>query len=123
VVKSKLVPPHIREALHIESGLNDGLVVPLLVLFIALSGIEIGNPGQSWLAFIAQQIGYGILVGLGIGWLGGLLMIQARRRAWMTAEIEQLAMLCLAILSGLLAEKVVHGNGFIQPVLNCAPVR
>jgi len=113
VVKSRLVPPRIREALHVESGLNDGLSMPLLVLFIALSEAELHGGVQSWLALATQQIGFGVLVGLGIGWLGGLLMTQTEGRGWITDRAKQLAMLALAVLSWWLAEHVLGGNGFI----------
>jgi NhaP-type Na+/H+ or K+/H+ antiporter len=122
VVKSELVPHRIREALHVESGLNDGLAVPLLVLFVALAGAGLGG-NQSWLAFTAQQIGFGVLVGLGTGWLGGLLMMQTEERGWIGEAAQQLALLCLAVLSWLLAEKGVHGNGFVAAFVAGAVLR
>jgi NhaP-type Na+/H+ or K+/H+ antiporter len=55
VVQSKLVPAQIREALEVESGLNDGLSMPFLVLFIALAGVELHGEGQfPWLAFTVK---------------------------------------------------------------------
>lgn len=67
VVESKLVPARIRETPAVESGLNDGLAMPFLVLFIALAGFELHVEGRGWLVFTAQQIGFGILLGLAIG--------------------------------------------------------
>src|SRR5919106_6853876 len=37
VVSSPAVPARIREALSVESGLNDGLTVPFLALFLAIA--------------------------------------------------------------------------------------
>src|SRR5262245_1525872 len=37
IVESPQVPERIREALNVEAGLNDGLAVPFLMLFIALA--------------------------------------------------------------------------------------
>ena len=113
VVNSKVVPARIRLSLSVEGGLNDGLSVPLLMLFIGLSGIELHGEGQSWLVYTAQQIGLGLLVGVMIGWLGGYLMTQADRLDWMIEGVKQLALLSLAVLSWGLAEKLIGGNGFI----------
>jgi NhaP-type Na+/H+ or K+/H+ antiporter len=112
VVNSRLVPSRIRQALNVESGLNDAVCLPLLVLFIALSGVEFRGD-QSWLVFTARQIGFGLLVGLGIGWLGGQLMTYAEGRGWSVRKAKQLAMLALAVLSWWLAEHALGGNGFI----------
>jgi NhaP-type Na+/H+ or K+/H+ antiporter len=113
VVSSKLVPARIRQALNVEGGLNDGLSVPLLMLFIGLSGIELRGGEQSWLAYTVQQIGLGLLVGVVIGWLGGFLMTRAEERDWIIDEAKQLALLSLAVLAWGIAEKMIGGNGFI----------
>jgi NhaP-type Na+/H+ or K+/H+ antiporter len=123
IVHSKRVPARIRQALSVESGLNDGLSIPLLMLFIALA--QVGSPGEdrSWLVFTARQIGFGLLVGLILGWLGGWLVANAKGRSWMTKAAEQLSLLALAIFSWWLAEKMVGGNGFIAAFTAGAIVR
>jgi NhaP-type Na+/H+ or K+/H+ antiporter len=113
VVNNPLVPHRIRQALEVESGLNDGFSMPLLVLFIALSGTELHGSNERWLVFTLEQIGFGLLVGLGTGWVGGLLMTQSEKRDWLGDGAKQLATLSLALLSWWLAEHVVGGNGFI----------
>lgn len=113
VVNSRLVPARIRQALSVESGLNDGLSIPLLMLFIALAKVESPTHDTSWIVFTVQQIGFGLLVGMALGWVGGRLMANAERRGWMTKAAQQLALLSLAILSWGFAEKVIGGNGFI----------
>ncbi|MFC2054829.1 cation:proton antiporter [Chloroflexota bacterium] len=113
VVNSRLVPARIRQALSVESGLNDGLSIPLLMLFIALAQVESPTHDTSWIVFTAQQIGFGLLVGLALGWVGGRLMANAERRSWMTKAAQQLALLALAVLSWGFAEKMIGGNGFI----------
>lgn len=112
VVESKLVPPRIREALTVESGLNDGLSMPFLVLFIALAGFELHGRGQPWLVFAAEQIGLGVLVGLAIGGVGGKLIPSFVCRGWIADGAKQIAMLSLAILAWLAAD-AIGGNGFI----------
>jgi len=112
VVKSKLVPARIREALEVEAGLNDGLSVPFLMLFIALADAE-AHGGQPWLLFAAQQIGGGVLIGLAVGWLGGWLMTWAERTSQMAETSKHLAMLALAVLSWGVAGHLLGANGFI----------
>jgi len=67
VITNEAVPPRIREGLNVESGLNDGLCVPVLLFFIALaSSTEAANSGGSHaLMLIAEELGIGMVVGLG----------------------------------------------------------
>ena len=67
VVTNESVPPDIREGLNVESGLNDGICVPILFVFLAIatsSGIEGGTPMLA-LKLVAQEIGIGVAVGVG----------------------------------------------------------
>ncbi|MCP4421601.1 MAG: sodium:proton exchanger, partial [Chloroflexi bacterium] len=112
VVSSPRVPARIRQALNVEAGLNDGLSVPFLMLFIALAQVTDPSADLSWLPFTLQQIGFGVLVGVALGWLGGWLMGQAQRHSWMVEAIAQLGLLSLALLAWLIADEV-GGNGFI----------
>jgi NhaP-type Na+/H+ or K+/H+ antiporter len=81
IVNSKHVPQRIREALNVEAGLNDGLAVPFMMFFIALAVAQEESAGGSVLTrFLVEQIGYGTLVGLGVGLAGGWLLGLARRK-------------------------------------------
>jgi NhaP-type Na+/H+ or K+/H+ antiporter len=66
------VPGRIREGLNAESGLNDGLCVPILFVFLALAAGSVGEEGGSALALklVAKEIGIGLAVGLGLTALG-----------------------------------------------------
>ncbi len=112
VVDSELVPKRIREALSVESGLNDGLSMPFFVLFLAMAGYEMHGKSSSWVAFTLMQIGFGILVGFAVGWVGGRLMKGADRKGWIFEGVHIVAMLVLAILAWGVAG-AVGGNGFI----------
>ena len=75
IVNSTLVPKRIRQALNVEAGLNDGLSVPFLMFFIALAeATGTGQGGGVLTRFLVEQLGYGTLVGLGVGVLGGWLL-------------------------------------------------
>ena len=68
VVTSGRVPARIRQALNVESGLNDGMAVPFVSIFIA-GAAAAGGLGTAgfWTEFAAKQIGFGLLVGAGVG--------------------------------------------------------
>jgi NhaP-type Na+/H+ or K+/H+ antiporter len=105
-VSSPRVPAFIREALNAESGLSDGLVVPLLMLFVSLIKAEAAGPGILFLRIAVQQIVFGILIGTVIGFAGGWLLGLARRRGWASAPFQQIAMIALAPLCMIVAESI-----------------
>ena len=111
VVSLPIVPVRIRQALNVESGLNDGLALPLLLLCISLAGMPEGEV-SFWLRFIGFQLIFGPIVGVVIGYLGGKLIIQAERHHYISAAFIRLSGLGLAILAFSAAE-LVGGNGFI----------
>lgn len=112
VVSSRLVPLRIRETLDIEAGLNDGLSVPLLMLFISLARADQSLHHLAWILFAVRLIGVGLLSGVVLGRVGGWLIAHAQRRGWTVQPARQLALLALAVLAWLAAE-ANGGNGFI----------
>ncbi len=118
VVSSALVPVRIRQALNVESGLNDGLVLPLVLV----CALWVGGPAAEAVAgvsgtadlvrFALAQVVLGPLVGGLVGWAGARLIDAASQRGWMTDGFQGLASLALAVLAFALAERV-GGNGFI----------
>ena len=112
VVSSNLVPQRIRQALNVESGLNDGLSIPFLFLFTGLALSEAHVEAGDWLVFALEQIGLGALVGIAIGFGGGWLVDRANRAGWITSTFQQLSLLGLAIGAWAVADQL-GGNGFI----------
>jgi NhaP-type Na+/H+ or K+/H+ antiporter len=104
IVNSSRVPMRIRQALNVEAGLNDGLSVPFLMFFIALAGAGTGTHHASLAGFIVEQLGYGAIIGIGIGLVGGWLLDLARSRAWMAESFCQLGLLALPLLCALASE-------------------
>jgi NhaP-type Na+/H+ or K+/H+ antiporter len=98
IVSSPRVPLRIREALNVEAGLNDGLSVPFLMFFIALTQPGGQSPHAALAQFVVEQLGFGTLVGLGIGLVGGGLLGLARRKEWMAESLQQLAVVALPLL-------------------------
>jgi sodium/hydrogen antiporter len=113
VVSNPRVPARIRQALNVEAGLNDGLSVPFLALFLTLAVAEEElQPATYWIRFALEQVGLGVLVGVGVGLAGGLLVSRASKREWMTDSSQRIALLVLAIIAWALADQI-GGNGFI----------
>ena len=112
VMSSKRVPVRIRQALNVEAGLNDGLAIPFLMLFIALARVDQPLTDRSWIVYTLQQVGFGVLFGFLFGWIGGWLIGQANKRKWMSAGLQQLALLSFAVLAWAVIE-VSPGNSFI----------
>ena len=115
VVASVRVPVRIRQALNIESGLNDGIALPVVLLFAALAGAGASaseSPSAAFVGFVAAQLILGPVVGLIVGWGGAWLIDRAARFEWMSTSAEGAAILGLALLSFAAAE-IVEGNGFI----------
>ena len=112
VVSNPRVPARIRQALNVEAGLNDGLSVPFLALFLTLAEAEEHLSASVWVRFAMEQVGFGVLVGVGVGLAGGWLVSLASRRGWMNESFQRLALLALAIVAWALAD-TAGGNGFI----------
>lgn len=113
VITNQAVPARIREGLNVESGLNDGICVPILLFFIALavSG-EHGDSEASAMALIAQEIGIGMAVGMGLAYAGTLLLRWCFKQGWVTEIWMQVTVVGLAIAAFAVAQSL-HGSGYI----------
>jgi NhaP-type Na+/H+ or K+/H+ antiporter len=114
VVTNKSVPGRIRETLNLESGLNDGLAVPFLLLFIAMARAGEGGSDVAAMAagFFTQELGIGVVVGLVVTAAGSWLYKKAWKLGWMVMEWRHLPVVMLALTCFALAQ-VLHGSGFI----------
>ncbi len=99
VVTNKAVPARIREGLNIESGLNDGLCVPILFVFIALAVGSSAEGGSTLLALelVGEELGIGLAVGLGLSAMGTWLLRWCWSRGWVTDIWKQVTPVALAI--------------------------
>ena len=112
VVGSPLVPKHVRQTLNVESGLNDGMALPALLILMSACAAGHSETPAYWIRFGLLQVTLGPLVGILVGFGGGKLTQFAVRRGWMNDSFQQLAALALALLAFSFAEQV-GGNGFI----------
>ena len=118
VVSNPKVPVRIRQTLNIESGLNDGIALPFLLLAVSMAEATEVTAGTArigtgyWLGLAASQILFGILAGVIVGFFGIKFIELGHRRRWMTHAFEKISAVALALLAYGLAE-LVGGNGFI----------
>jgi sodium/hydrogen antiporter len=113
VVADRRLPSRIRQGLNVESGLNDGICVPLLLIVLASAEIESElAPGRHALTIIFEEIGFGLVGGVVAGVLAGAVLVFAGRRGLITEPWRQVvpvagAALAFGVAAGL------GGSGFI----------
>jgi NhaP-type Na+/H+ or K+/H+ antiporter len=113
VVADRRVPVRIRQALNVESGLNDGLMVPVITVLVAVAafGSDIESAAY-WAEFVARQLGFGVLIGGAVGYVGGRLLDDFSKRGWVDGAFRQLATLAIGVAAFAGAE-LLDGNGFV----------
>jgi NhaP-type Na+/H+ or K+/H+ antiporter len=114
VVTDKSVPSSIREALNVESGLNDGICVPILFIFLVLvarTGAEVSTPLLA-LKLLAGAIGIGVAAGLVLVLLAVKVLAQCAERGWISDTWQQLSVPALALACFAVAQWL-GGSGFI----------
>lgn len=111
VLVSESVPPRVRQTLNVESGLNDGLAVPALL--IAIGVVEAGSARASAaIGLVLTQLGIGIIGGVVIGWLGSVLFRKGIESGWINPLHQRIAAVALAI-AGFSAVQLLGGSGFV----------
>ena len=99
VVTNPAVPGPLREGLNMESGLNDGICVPILFVFLLLAS-EAGAAGDTTtlaLQLVAEAVGIALVLGVGITWLAVKLLRVVNSHGWMTQSWEQITLPALAV--------------------------
>ena len=113
VVSNEAVPARLREGLNCESGLNDGMAVPILLVFIALAhSANGGDSNVSALGLVAEEIGIGAGIGLLVAGIGAKLLWVCDAKGWISKVWVQLSAPALAVTCFSLAQNL-HGSGYI----------
>lgn len=107
------VPVRIRRALNVESGLNDGIATPFVLLFLSLAtASEAHAAHDGWLLKALLEIFLALLAGLLVGAGGGWLLTKTAARGWSSGISQQIAIFGLA-LAAFFGSLMIDGNGFI----------
>src|SRR5215211_4881738 len=100
VVSDERIPSRIRQGLNVESGLNDGLCVPLFFIAIALAEAESGTVSDHRaIELVLEEIGYGLAGGIAAGVLGGLALRFAASRRLIEPHWQQILGAATALLA------------------------
>jgi sodium/hydrogen antiporter len=117
VVTEPRLPSRIRQGLNVESGLNDGICVPLLLIALAAADVE-DKTATSHRAvnIVAEEIGYGILGGVAAGLAAAAIVAIGYRRNLISGSWLQVIPIAGAGLAYGLAA-ALGGSGFIAAFL------
>jgi sodium/hydrogen antiporter len=117
VVTERRLPSRIRQGLNVESGLNDGICVPLLLIALAAADIEDHvTSGHHALSVVAEEIGYGLLGGAAAGLIVAVFVVRAHRRDLITGTWLQVIPIAGSALAYGIAV-ALGGSGFIASFL------
>ncbi|HYK19344.1 MAG TPA: cation:proton antiporter, partial [Pyrinomonadaceae bacterium] len=111
LLRRRDISPEARQALQLESGLNDVVLLPIVVVAIALSGqAQLNSGGFGKLGFGLFILGPG--AGIAIGLIGVAALDLIRKRTGVRRDYESLYSLGVAF-SAFAAAEAVHGSGFL----------
>ncbi|WP_432875085.1 cation:proton antiporter [Kribbella sp. CA-245084] len=116
VINDRRIPLRLRRALNVESGLNDGIVTPVVTFTLAVAAGQLGIESHDGAADDSGgallELAVGLIVGLAIGTASAWLLSIGSRRHWMSTGARRLGTLAAALGSFALA-LALSGNGFI----------
>jgi sodium/hydrogen antiporter len=112
VVSNRRLPSRIRQGLNVESGLNDGVCVPLLIIFLTIAEAEEGAAHVEPLRVILEEIGFGAASGVAAGALGAVVLRGFAARGWMEGTWKQINAVATPLLAYMVAS-ALGGSGFI----------
>jgi NhaP-type Na+/H+ or K+/H+ antiporter len=110
VISNPAVPLRIRRIVNVESGVNDGIVTPVVLVALAGAAAAEGHGGGAGHAVLKLLLG--VAIGLGVGGGGGEILRRTRQRGWVDEEFAGPAVLALALLA-YTASVASQGNGFV----------
>ncbi|HTS98144.1 MAG TPA: cation:proton antiporter [Streptosporangiaceae bacterium] len=104
------LPARIRRLVNVESGLNDGIATPFVL--VALAGAQSGGSAGVGPGEAVAELALGVIIGVAVGGAGGYLVKTASARGWVAGSFAGSAVLALAVCAYASAVSL-HGNGFI----------
>ena len=113
VVSNERVPQRVRQALNIESGLNDGIALPLFLVFLETALVAEESLAVSDIfVTLLEQVGIALAVGIAVGWIGALAIAWGRSSGAALGYWLEIAVVGLAVGAYAIATPL-GGSGFI----------
>ena len=116
VVSSPSVPLRLRQSINVESGLNDGLALPVVMIAAIVSaemaGIVVDGVPENVMLFTLKQVILGPLTGVGLGYLLARILDASIKARFITTSCQGIYFLIAAFLAFVTAE-LLGGNGLI----------
>lgn len=113
VVSNERVPLRVRQALNIESGLNDGIALPVFLVFLETALVAEGSLAVSEIfVTLLEQVGVALAVGIAVGWIGALAIAWGRSSGAALGYWLEIAVVGLAVAAYVIAAPL-GGSGFI----------
>ena len=105
------LPSEARLALRLESGLNDAVLLPIVLIAMGILGSR-GAEGPGWARMLLELFALGPFAGIAIGLIGVATLDLVRRRLGVRRDYESIYSLGLAFAAFAAAESL-HGSGFL----------
>jgi NhaP-type Na+/H+ or K+/H+ antiporter len=106
LVGNEKVPARLRHLLNVESGVNDGLALPFVMVFLAVAA----GSGDLHVGELALELALGIVIGVAVPWIA----IRLERTRFFSASTQYEPLNAMAIgLLVLALGQTLHGNLFL----------
>jgi NhaP-type Na+/H+ or K+/H+ antiporter len=113
VVTDPSLPSRVRQGLNVESGLNDGMCVPLLTIALAIAQAETGETSAAHATkLVVEAIGWGVFGGVVAGLVASYVLRAVRARGWIESHWLQVVPVIAAVGAYGMADSY-GGSGFI----------
>lgn len=112
VVANPRIPLWVRQGLNVESGLNDGIAVPVFTTLTAIAVTETVGSGHGLVNELVRQLGGGLVCGVAVGVGGAAVLTLAQDRGWMSPNWTGIATFLVALVA-YFSSVAIGGSGFI----------
>jgi len=112
IIENDRIPLRLRQVINVESGLNDGLVTPIVSFCIAIAAATVDHVADRPFLSALREIVLGVAIGFLIGIVTGRVLVHARDKGWATPALLPVAPFVVAIVT-YLAVVQLGGNGFV----------
>jgi NhaP-type Na+/H+ or K+/H+ antiporter len=112
IIENERIPLRLRQVVNVESGLNDGLVTPIVSFCIAIAAATVDHVADRPFVAALSELVIGVAAGFVIGAVSGRVLLVARERGWAVPALVPVAPFVVAAVTYLLVNEI-GGNGFV----------